>query len=274
MSIPKHLNDTLSANVYIDYENICELLRMYEVNPFSINFFPVIMDKFKNEYKFNIIDCFAYANFGKKVFQGKHQTELCNLGIQTRHITSNGKNCSDMMLTVEAALALSKYPNIKAYVIISSDRDMVPLLTAIKADKKLTCLISTRFGFDSTVSKCADHHEYIEDIFGLTPEMMLINEEKIYQSSIWRAKEVSSWFYNSFVWQNYESTGHPVTLKGYSEIIAIKIKRHPSQIIKDFYLADALNFVALYKDSSCPNRGLCIKKGTNYKEVFEQGATG
>ena len=49
-------NELLNANIYVDYENIFELLKKYGVNPIEIGFFPVILEKMRNEYKLNIVD--------------------------------------------------------------------------------------------------------------------------------------------------------------------------------------------------------------------------
>jgi hypothetical protein len=96
----KHLiqqkNELLNAVMYVDYENIFELLRRYGVNPLDINFFPVILDKFKKEYDLDLIECNVYGNFEKKAFE-KHQNILHNLGLQTCHTVSQGKNCGDLI---------------------------------------------------------------------------------------------------------------------------------------------------------------------------------
>ncbi len=106
----------------------------------------------------------CYGNFEKKLFQGKHQTALQKLGLQTRHSANNGKNCSDLMLAVDTLTILYKNPNIHVFIIVSSDRDLIPLLKAIKYENKIAYVISTKYGFDPVVSNYADHHEYIEDI--------------------------------------------------------------------------------------------------------------
>lgn len=61
------------------------------------------------------------------------------------------------------------YAAIQAIVIVSSDSDMVPLLQAIKYENKIACLFSTRTGFNRVAIRYVDYHEYIEDIFNLTP---------------------------------------------------------------------------------------------------------
>ena len=252
------------CNIYIDYENIYELLREYRTSPLDLNFFSVIMERLR-KCNFSIVDCIAYCNFEKKSFKGKTQSALQMLGIQTRHCANGTKNCGDLLLTVDALLALTRYPNISVFVIVSSDRDMIPLINAIKANGKLAYLISTRRGFNSVVASHADYHEYIEDIFGLTLPPKQV--EPVYESDADKAREVSRYLYCSNVWRNFEKTGEPVTLKGYVLIISKAVNRLPSQVLKDFELADFLGYVKIYNDHF---KGLCLKRGDHLEKAFKK----
>ena len=201
-------NDLLNAALYVDYENIFQLMKRYGVNPLEINFFPVILDKLKKEYDLALVECNAYGNFGRKSFE-KHQNILHNLGLQTCHTASQGKNCSDLMLTVDSLSTLYKNPHIEVFIIISSDRDMIPLLKAIKRENKITFMLTTKYGFNQAVCDCADFHEYIEDIFNLTPDMLseeelnvefFIKQDNLSRDDLINAKEVSKLLYSSNVW--------------------------------------------------------------------------
>lgn len=266
-------NQLVNAAVYVDYENIYELLQKYRINPLEIDFFPVILDRFREIYHLNLVECIVYANFEKKAFQGKLQTDLQNLGLQTRHASRNGKNCSDLMLTVDALTTLYKNPNIQAFVIISSDRDMIPLIGAIKYENKFAYMLSTKCGFNPGVSYYPDQHEYIEDIFHLTLEPPVnktisqfdVGRNPLDTDAIENAKEVSKLFYHSNVWKVYNEAGDPVTLKGYISIISKKVRRNDMQIMDDFKLAHCFKYVTIYKDE---NKGLCLTKGENYQEVI------
>lgn len=267
-------NQLLNAAVYVDYENIYELLQKYKVNPLDINFFPALLDRFRDVYRLNIMECIVYGNFEKKAFQGKLQTILQNFGLQTRHSAKNGKNCSDLMLTVDALTTLYKNPNIQAFVIISSDRDMIPLIGAIKYENKFAYMISTKWGFNPAVSYYPDQHEYIEDIFHLEPgtptgetteELELFGQDLLNHSAIEKAQEVSKLFYHSNVWKVYNKVGDPITLKGYIHIVSKKVGREDDQILNDFKLAHRFKYVTIYRDE---NKGLCLTKGDNYQEVI------
>ena len=272
----KHKSGLLNAAIYIDYENIFELLHQYGINPLMISFFPVVLDRLKNEYDLDIIECIAYANFEKKALQGKHLSTLHNLGVDTRHSASQGKNCGDLMLTVDTLTTLYKNHTIDVFIIISSDSDMIPLLRAMKRENKFTILLSTKYGFNPMVSSYADCHEYIEDIFNLTPDMLikkeeverleiLINNDNLNNHDIEKAKEVAKFFYSSNIWKLYEKDGNPITLQGYLKVISPKIGRDAAQVIRDFELAHHYKYVTIYKDD---NKGFCLKKGDNYLEIL------
>ena len=268
---PKH--QLINAAVYVDYENIYELLQKYGVNPLEMDFFPVILDRCREIYHLNVVECIIYGNFEKRAFQGKLQTELQNMGLQTRHASRNGKNCSDLMLTVDALTTLYKNPNIGAFVIVSSDRDMIPLIGAIKYENKFAYMLSTKCGFNPGVSYYPDQHEYLEDIFQLTPQAPVDiatlqfpgGREPLQLDAINHAKEVSKLFYHSNIWKANHEAGEPVSLKGYISIISKKVKRDGTQIMDDFKLAHRFKYVTIYKDEI---KGLCLTKGENYREVI------
>jgi uncharacterized LabA/DUF88 family protein len=272
-SIIEPKNQLINAAVYVDYENIYELLQKYRVNLLEMDFFTVILDRFRELYHLNVVECIVYGNFEKKAFQGKLQTILQNLGLQTRHASRNGKNCSDLMLTVDALTTLYKNPNIQAFVIISSDRDMIPLIGAIKYENKFAYMLSTKCGFNPGVSYYPDQHEYIEDIFDLKLEAPVNKNTQTFNiggnslniDAIENAKEVSKLFYHSNVWKFYNEAGEPVTLKGYISIISKKVRRNDMQIMDDFKLAHRFKYVTIYKDE---NKGLCLTQGENYQEVL------
>jgi uncharacterized LabA/DUF88 family protein len=115
----------MNAIVFVDYENISALLKKYGKDPLEIDFFRVIQTKLK-EANLHIIDFTVYGNFEKKTFNNKQQTLLRIRGLQTRHTSNNGKNSGDLELTVDAIRALYKNPSITVFVIISSDRDIIP----------------------------------------------------------------------------------------------------------------------------------------------------
>ena len=80
------------------------------------------------------------------------------------------------MMTVDLMTSLHKNPNIDVFIVISSDRDMIPLLKAIKHENKIVCMLTTKVHSNSSVSFYAHRYEYIEDLFNLSPEMLVVND--------------------------------------------------------------------------------------------------
>jgi hypothetical protein len=247
------------AGCYVDYENIFELIKHHGFNPIELNFFGVVLDRLRNDFKLNIIECIAYCNFERKELQGRHQSILQGMGVQTRHTANNGKNSGDLELTADALRSLYKNPAIEVFIIISSDRDIIPLIKSIKYENRKSWIISTRNGFNQSVIRYADHHEYIEDIFNLKnpaePEFVIEGDPS--HLDLDRCEEVCSLLFASIIWKKFENDGIPITLKGFSEAVSRKVQRDPSQIIKDFQLASKLDLVEIY---TYPGKGLCLRR--------------
>jgi uncharacterized LabA/DUF88 family protein len=280
-------NRQLNAMVYVDYENILELLKAYGKDPLEIDFFRVIQSRLAGA-GVKIIDFLVYGNFEKKSAWGSQQTFLRAMGLQTRHASNNGKNSGDLELTVDALRDLFKNPNIDIFVIISSDRDIIPLLKTIKYENKLSYVYSTHNGFNQIVAKYADFHEYIEAIFQLVPlepapvvqnmagDLTLgliagstaglndIDLETATHEDIERAREVAHYFYHSHIWAKSSILGKPVGLKGYLDVVARVVKRSPDSVLNDFKLAHSLKLITIYRD---PERGWCLKEGEQMAKI-------
>ncbi|MCL6588432.1 MAG: NYN domain-containing protein [Firmicutes bacterium] len=263
----------MNAVVFMDYENITELIKQYGKDPLEIDFFRVVQNRLKDQ-ELNIVDFIVYSNFEKKSIDPRQQSFLQAMGIQTRHTSNNGKNSSDLELTVDALRALYKNPNIDVFVFISSGRDIIPLLKAIKYENKVSYALSTRNGFNQVVAEYADVHEYIEEIFKLTPEMLQhpkqqdevkieIDLANIKEEDIERAKEVSKHFYNSHIWRKSTQQDTPINLKGYINVISRVVNRFSGDILNDFKTAHCLKYVTIYQDQ---DHRLCLKEGERMNE--------
>lgn len=267
-------NHYANTCIYIDYENIFELLKKYGVTPMQIDFFEKLKKRFYESLKLNIIDFIVYGNFERtNLFDANHQTKLQSLGVQTRHTSNNGKNSGDLEMTVDALNTLHKNHIIDVFVLISSDRDIIPLIKAIKAENKITYVISTKTGFNKIVAEYADFHEYIEDIFCLSEDMIQENAladgfnfhfNHLSNREVEQAKEVSKLLYVSKIWSHYENFGTKISLKGYSAMITGVTSRLQEEIIDDFKVAHYLKYITLYHD---PHKGICIKEGDKRYEI-------
>ena len=179
------------------------------------------------------------------------------------------------MLVVDAMAALFKTKT-EVIVIVSSDTDMVPLLKAIKYENKITCLLSTKNGFNQVACRYADYHEYIEDLFNL-PEITAKKADRESDAEsvdagtdvdrqIDNALEVARLLYSTKIWQKYEKDGIPVSLKGYILSLVPRTGRGVEQLMTDFNIAQMMEFVTLYDD---PAKGTCIERGKCFLDVYE-----
>jgi hypothetical protein len=266
---------SLNAIVYADYENIYELLKTYGKEPVEVDFFTVMEERLKQS-GLNIIDIIFYGNFEKDSRLANQQGFLRGMGFQIRHTPAGGKNAGELELTVEALTHLYENPNVDVFVIISGDRDIMPLLKAITYKNKLSYFISAQSGqgadANPTISRYADCYESIEEIFHLTPAavpedpletLIAVDADTISLLSIRRAMEVSRYFYKSHILKRASALGKPVSLRGYLEVVARIANRHPDEILNDFRLAHCLQYITIYQD---PERGLCLKEGEKMGE--------
>jgi uncharacterized LabA/DUF88 family protein len=263
--------------VYVDYENIAELLRQSGNDPVELDFFRVIQNKLRAE-SLNIIDFIVYSNFEKRSWNNRQQTYIRTLGLQTRQASNHGKNSGDLELTVDALKVLYKTPSIHVFVIISSDRDIIPLLKAIKFEGKYSYVISTRQGFNRIVAEYADNHQYIEHIFQITTAPCngetIIGQEELGISfdpatataeELGRAKEVARLLYSSQIWRRTAGLKESVSLIGYINVISRVINRFPADLLNDFKRAHCLKYVTIYQDQ---NHKLYLKQGEKKDEVL------
>ncbi|MCL6589717.1 MAG: NYN domain-containing protein [Firmicutes bacterium] len=259
----------IQAVAYVDYQNILDLLKRYGTSPAEINFFRVIQDNLKQS-GINVIDFIAYGDFDKNTENAREQTYLRNIGLQTRHSSINGKNTGDLELTVNALQVLYKNPSIQVFVFITSGRDLIPLLKAIKYENKYSYVFSTKTGFNPVIAEYADFHQYVEDVFQLNPETKGpvyspisstlawdFDYRDINEAAIARAREVSNYLYRSNIWKKYTQTAEPINLHGYIQVISKIIHRSPDEILNDFKVAHYLKYVTIYSQSG----QLYVKQG-------------
>ena len=267
----------MNAVVYMDHVTISEILiKQYGKDLIETDFFRVIQKKLEKYKTLKIIDFIVYGDFERPgTKNSKQQTLLRSMGLQTRQVSYNGKSCGDLELTVDAIQVLYKNPSITAFVFISSDRDLTPLLTAIRYENKVSYVLSFRNGFNKTVAEFADNHGYLEDIFHLSPitkaeeapdELRgVFDLENLKGEAIERAGEVSRYFYESHIFKKSIQLKEPVNLKGYINVLSRILNRFPNEILNDFKIAHHLKYITIYQDQ---NQRLCLRQGEKKNEFI------
>jgi|BioPla2DNA2_1021312.scaffolds.fasta_scaffold16573_2 uncharacterized LabA/DUF88 family protein len=258
-------NKSVNASVYVDYENLVKRLKEYNVNPISdLDFFKKLGEYLRSN-GFNIVNFTAYANFDDRDMKFQDQTSLQSNGISTKHTCNDGKTSADLELAIDALKDLYKYNDISAFIIISSDRDFISLIKAIKLENRYTFVISTKNGFNEVVKNFTNHHEYIEDIFEFKKSGIEISKvEKTEDMKIGvqegfeitdelkeKANDVCSLLLGSIYWKKYKAEGgDKVGLNGYASVIKNNVWKHETKenIIKYFHIAHSLEYITICKD--------------------------
>lgn len=258
--------------IYVDYENVYKRVKEYGYHVVEdLDLFVNISEKFKSA-GFNIVKYVAFANFEDRDFSVLDQTRIHNFGVDVRHCSLDGKSSTDMELVVEVMTDLYNISNIDVFVIISNDRDYIPLVSAIKSKSKTTYTISTKVGFNDMVNVFSDYHQYLEDLLLIEPEVVIndvgIPINRITEEMRNKAKEVCQMLYNSNYWKKFIDEGEPVSLRGYSTVINKNIwkKETVSRIERYFHAAHTLEFVQLYKEGD----KLFFKEGSKMTEVVKR----
>lgn len=266
--------ERLNTCVYMDYENIEKQLSKYNTTAKKINFFDRIT-KYLETLNLNVIDFIVYANYDDSLFNKTHQTWLQSLGLQTRHTSNKGKNSGDLEMTIDALKSLYKNDYIDVFVIISCDRDFIPLIKAIKSENKITYVISTEIGFNKVVTTYADAHEYIENIFKEELDKVELTEihdvSKMVASGVAKedddknVKRICSFFYKSRMYKYYkEDHVKEIILKKYLSQVSKAMKMNIKEVDRFFRLASSMKYICIYDNNSGEE---CIKEGIKKDEL-------
>ncbi|MBD1370954.1 NYN domain-containing protein [Hazenella sp. IB182357] len=154
--------------IFIDLENVYYGLKKYHMDPDHPEEQHNLFLQLQNHYsKESIRMIEAYADF--------EQMELSMMSLQKKRVHihqvyGNGregkerKNAADIQLCLDAMEVLYQIPEIKTFVIVSADQDMIPLLDRLWSKGKrveLFCLC------DESLSKTAQLHEFCDDTHNL-----------------------------------------------------------------------------------------------------------
>lgn len=168
-----------SAIIFMDYDNVwitCE--NNYKIDIFSMSFINKISE-FIKRMDIQINEFISYGNYDNgKMNKDNHQTRLQSLGIQTRHCM-NGKDSADIAIVCDLLekLYLTSANN-KVYILISCDKDIIPLINKIKSQDKEVIVITFAVAVDwDVMSNYGDEHFWFEEIIGIEFEEPKLKEK-------------------------------------------------------------------------------------------------
>lgn len=255
-------NELVNVAIYVDYENLYKRLKDYELHPVrNLNFFKVVSDKFK-ESGHNVVKFISFANFEDSDFEAIDQTKIHNFGVDVRHCSLDGKSSTDSEMTVEILRDLYKDEKIEVFVIISNDRDYIPVVKAIKSEGKTTYTLTTKKGTNPIVNVFSDYHQYIEDLFQIQQPIEQI-KQTVTELMLQKAKDVSSFLYNSNIYKSSIKKGELISLKGYSSQLKKLWKESQTDIENYFNHAHDLGYIEIYEK----DKTKYLKEGKLYLEL-------
>jgi len=261
------------AVVFVDYENIFRRIEDYGSNIIELDLVGNTIEYFSNK-GFSIIDFQLYANFDVDHFHTSfHQTYLQSLGVTTKHTSYKGKNSSDIQLVVDALKLVYKNPLIDAFIILSSDRDMIPLIQAIRQEGKMVFLITTKTNFANGMIYFTDYHEYLENILDINPDSNVVEQTleigNISDKDIEHAYDIMIILTSSKIWQNYIKGGVPINYEEYKKLV-VKLKMMlPIEVDRLFRIAEKMEWIQFYSFMRKNNEIIGIKAGDKIDEFLE-----
>ena len=104
----------------------------------------------------------AYADWSKAASKGDQMLEM---GIEARHYfrsSGSGKNASDICLAIDAIDLLHRSP-IDTFVIVSSDTDFIPLVSALRSAGKTVIGAGRRGVVSPGLVRSCDRYIFLED---------------------------------------------------------------------------------------------------------------
>lgn len=150
--------------IYIDYENIHNILRKYFTNTQDKDFLRKVQN-YCHQNDLQILDIIVYCNFDiEDLHDSYHQTWLLQHNVEIKHTSNKGKNFADLQIAVDILEQVYKNEYIDGFLIISSDKDMIPLIKAIKRNNKFVHLITTVKDCDYGITIFPDNHFTLEEL--------------------------------------------------------------------------------------------------------------
>jgi len=230
---------TRQVAAFLDFDNIYwGLSSFYEVNPEEM--IMQIIDKIWDIYKDDKVRLFnAYADFERV---SRIQTEIQKKRVATKHVISNLHpndmviNSFNIELNLDALETLIKLPDIDCYVIISADKDMIPLMNRVRYYGKSIHL----FFLEAFVAENSSLLDYTDKAISLE---LLLGMMPIKKDSIEIKAHVLQGvsLVNSFYLRN---TGKPSMYLG-----------------REFFITEAMTVLKITRQNAIDLLELCLNKG-------------
>ena len=128
--------------IFIDFENLIYGLvdRFGEQGAYELFKVNLI---FEYANRFGTVDCaYAYADWRIKAVN-QWQVDLYSRGVELVHVLGRGgKNAVDIRLAIDLVEHVYTYPELDSYLLVSGDRDFLPVVNLLKRHGKQVIALS------------------------------------------------------------------------------------------------------------------------------------
>lgn len=166
-----NLNRTLGGQdvaVFIDFENIyISVVSEYEVNPD----FDALIDKAEEFGRVAVAQAYADWTPYSHYINSLHAHQIDPMYVPAYHYSESGnrkgaaiKNSVDMFLCINALKMLFSHPHIQTFVLVTGDRDFVPLIRTIREFGKRAVVIGVAGAASSHLAQAADDFFFYHQI--------------------------------------------------------------------------------------------------------------
>lgn len=186
--------DRKKASVFIDLENVrIRIGKGHSTDIFKDDFILKLKNKM-NEKGYDIYKMYSYDDYQNEYYQRNDRLNILSaLGVELKHIlaTNGFKNSADIQMCLDAYEVAMK-SEVETFIIISSDKDMFPLIKKLRDNFKKVILIGVTFNTSTYIMRYVDEFIPLESIFDLKfDENHIIKKDII--SAVKRIKNLYDW---------------------------------------------------------------------------------
>lgn len=150
--------------LFIDYENVYKNLLEEKRNAIRDGFFEKVREWYKKRNR-RLVKIAVYCNFDNDDMHDSYpQSLLQSYGVETIHTSNQGKNFADLQITIDVLTAMHMNSNIDEFIIMSNDKDMTPLLTNLRYNKRKVSVITVGDSYNNAICSFADEQISYYDI--------------------------------------------------------------------------------------------------------------
>ena len=217
--------------VFIDFENIyISVVAEYDVNPD----FEALMEKAEAFGRVAVAQAYADWTPYSHYINSIHAYHIDPMYVPAYHYGESGnrkggaiKNSVDMFLCINAMKLLFSHPNIQTFVLVTGDRDFVPLIKTIREFGKRAVVIGVAGAASSHLAQAADefffYHQITDNLkpaerergrprdpFDVLVEAVKLARQRGYVATLASLKLLMTELMNDFESRVKDSKGRPI----------------------------------------------------------------